>query len=86
MLTLKDVRTMKKLTLDDLKELQDEMLPPWAVAKFVGGDPYALNLKARRNPELMEFPFFVHGKRMTRVSFPRQGLIAWAEGNSMQYI
>ena len=79
-MTLKDARQKKKLTLEDLKELDAEMLPPSIAAKFLGSDPYSLNLMARRYPERMQYPFHVHGKNMTRVSFPRQGLIAWAEG------
>lgn len=82
-MTLQEARQMKQLTLQDLRDLDADMLPPIIVAKFLHESPYALNLRAKQRPDLVPFPFKIHGKNLTRVSFPRQGLIAWAEGKNL---
>lgn len=78
---LSEARELKRWTLDTLKSIEDaEMLTSADVARFIGCDTYFYCWMAKNRPESVPFPFTVRGKRMTRVSFPRAGLIAWAEG------
>lgn len=81
-MTLQEARAKKRLTLEDLKAIDREMIPSTVVAKFIGCDPYELSLRARRDPDNVPFPFIVTGATGTHVMFSRHGVIAWAEGKS----
>lgn len=65
------------MTLDDLKAMDREMLPPKIVAQVIGCDPYYISLQARTAPELLGFPVSVQG---TRTRIPRRAFIRWMEG------
>lgn len=79
-MTMTEARQKKRLTLDDLRSLDADILPPVIVAKFLGVCPYYLNISARDAPDNIPFPFYVSGRKCKHVKFPRQGVIAWAEG------
>lgn len=68
---------MERITLDDLKTMDREMLTPEIVGRFLGVAPYSITVQARTRPDLLGFPVHVHG---TRTLVPRRGLIKWAEG------
>lgn len=81
-MTIKEAHEKKRLTLEDLKSIDREMISSTIVAKFIGCDPYGLSLRARRDPDKVPFPFIMTGETGTHVMFSRHGVIAWAEGKS----
>lgn len=67
----------KKLSLDDVRAMDREMLTADVVSQVVEIDPHALRLMARERPELLPFPYMVYGHQ---VRFPRLAFIRWMEG------
>lgn len=68
---------MERITLDELKTMDREMLTPEIVGRFLGVAPYSITIQARTQPELLGFPVHVHG---TRTLVPRRAFIRWMEG------
>lgn len=66
-----------EITLDSIKKMDKEMLPPTVVAKIIGCNPYYITLQARQNPALLGFPVHVHG---SRTQIPRRAFIKFMEG------
>lgn len=67
----------KRITLDDVKAMDQEMLTPAIVGQVIGCNPYYISLQARENPALLGFPVSVHG---TRTLIPRRSFIRFMEG------
>lgn len=70
-------RPKRKLTLEDVKAMDREMLTPSIVGQVIGCDPYYISVQARTEPELLGFPVSVQG---TRTRIPRRAFIRWMEG------
>ncbi len=71
----------QKITLDEVKAMDREMLTPKIVGAVIGCDPYNITLMARQRPEMLKFPFLVMGNR---TKIPRLAFIAWMEGKAEQ--
>lgn len=67
----------KRITVEQLKAMDQDMLTPAIVAKVIGCDPYGLTMQVRQWPDRIPFPFIVLGNR---TKFPRLALIRWMEG------
>lgn len=65
------------MTLDDIKRMDREFLPPSVVAHVVGCDPQSIRIQARENPAALGFPVSVQG---TRTRIPRRAFVRWMEG------
>ena len=78
MLTKAEARQRKTLTIDNLKDMEEEMLPPWIIAKVLGCNPYWVNLSAYNGT--LPFPHVRSGAKGRTVKVSRRGFIAWAEG------
>lgn len=74
------MRKEEKMTLEEIKKMDKEMLVPTIVAKVIGCDPYYISLQARKKPELLGFPVHVHGNRTL---IPRRAFIRWMEGGAL---
>lgn len=70
---------MRRITLEEVKEMEQEMLTPSIVGRVIGCDPYYISLQARQNPNLLGFPVHVHGNRTL---VPRRAFIRWMEGTA----
>ena len=70
---------MRRITLEAVKEMEQEMLTPSIVGRVIGCDPYYISLQARQNPNLLGFPVHVHGNRTL---VPRRAFIRWMEGTA----
>lgn len=67
----------QKLTFEEIKGLDKEMLTPMEVCGVLGCAPYSINVMARQAPELLGFPVTVIGKN---VRVPRRAFINFIEG------
>lgn len=70
--------------IERLAALDKEILTPTDVAPVLGCHPYAINLQAQRDPDLLGFPVVVVGRR---VKIPKAGFLNWyyggkADGNA----
>lgn len=65
------------MTLNDIKRMDREFLPPSIVARVVGCDPQSIRIQARENPDALGFPVSVQG---TRTRIPRRAFVRWMEG------
>lgn len=70
---------MRRITLEEVKEMEQEMLTPSIVGRVIGCDPYYISLQARQNPNLLGFPVHVHGNRTL---VPKRAFIRWMEGTA----
>lgn len=78
-MTVAEAKRYKRLTLDQVRSLETEVLTPALAAKYLGITPYSINLAARNDPDLVGFPLFLSGNR---VKIPKAGFISWAEGGN----
>ncbi len=69
----------KKLTLDDLRKMDCDMLTPAQVAPVLGVDPHWIRVAAREHPEWIGFPVLIV---RSRTKIPRLGFISWMEGRA----
>lgn len=67
----------QKLTFEEIKSLDKEMLTPQEVCGVLGCAPYSINVMARQAPELLGFPVTVIGKN---VRVPRRAFVNFIEG------
>ena len=67
----------KRLTLDDIRAMDKEMLLPKDVSAFLGCNSFSINCQAKDDPYMLGFPVSVMG---SRVYIPKAGFVAWAEG------
>ena len=65
------------MTLQELKNLPNEMLTPAQVASFIGVCPQALRVQSRVDPDSLGFPVTRVGNRLL---YPRRPLIAYITG------
>lgn len=63
------------MTLNEVRALDKDFLIPREVAKVLGCDQYAINVKARNGT--LPFRYIMIG---SRVKVPREAFIAWMEG------
>ena len=70
---------MRRITLEEVKEMEQEMLTPSIVGRVIGCDPYYISLQARQTPNLLGFPVHVHGNRTL---VPKRAFIRWMEGTA----
>lgn len=68
---------MDKYTLDDVRKMDRDTIPPAIAGPVLGIDPYTINIMVRDSPERIPFPFFKSGRN---VKIPREGFIRWMEG------
>ncbi|MCM1579386.1 MAG: hypothetical protein NC078_11370 [Ruminococcus sp.] len=67
----------KKLTFEEIKVIDKEMLTPLEVSGVLGCAPYNINVMARKAPEQLRFPVIVIGKN---VKIPRRAFVRYIEG------
>lgn len=79
-MTKAEAMQCRALTLDDLRNMDDEMLPPQIIAKVLGCNPYWLNCEAHAGR--LEFPHIMSGAKRRTLKISRRGFIAWAEGRT----
>lgn len=70
----------RKLTFEEIKELDKEMLTPAEVSGVLGCAPYNINVMAKQAPELLGFPVIMVG---SRAKIPRRAFINYVEGNNI---
>lgn len=68
---------MERLSLDDIRAMDREMLTPAIVARVIGCDPYFISVQARTDAAALGFPVCRMG---TRTRIPRRAFIRWMEG------
>lgn len=71
-----------KITLEEVKKMDKELLLPDEAARVLGMDPNVIRESARKNPEGLGFPVIVCGGKngTTCVRIPRRAFIAYLEG------
>lgn len=68
-----------RLTLDELRSMETEVLTPDMVARATECDPQYIRVAAREEPELLGYPVILVGNR---VKIPRRAFIRWMEGHA----
>ena len=68
---------MPKLTFEQIKALDKEMLTPMDVCGVLGCAPYNINVMAKQAPELLGFPVIMVG---SYVKIPRRAFVNYIEG------
>lgn len=71
------MRKMPKLTFEQIKALDKEMLTPMDVCGVLKCAPYNINVKVKQAPELLGFPVIMVGNR---VKIPRRAFVNYIEG------
>lgn len=69
----------KPWTLDDIRDLNQDVITPAQAAPVLGADPQHIRLAARKEPGLLGFPVIVIG---SRVKIPRLPFIAFITGQT----
>lgn len=67
----------QKLTFEEIKALDKEMLTPMEVSGVLGCAPYSINVMAKQAPELLGFKVAIIGKN---VRIPRRAFVNFIEG------
>lgn len=67
----------QKLTFEEIKGLDKEMLTPMEVSGVLGCAPYTINVMVKQAPEQLGFPVTVLGKN---VRIPRRAFVNFIEG------
>ena len=70
------MKKRKRLTLQDIRECDKEILVPEDIAPILHCDPYSINLQAQSDAKKLVFPVIVMG---SRVRIPRIGFIRFCE-------
>ena len=65
-----------KLTLQDIRESEKEMLTPADVSHVLRCDSYTITLQAKADPKKLGFPVIVMG---SRVRIPKAGFLRFCE-------
>lgn len=66
----------KVLSLDDIRAMEEETLPPAVVAQVIGCDPQYIRIMARQHPEQLGFKTITY---KSRVKIPRRAFIRFME-------
>lgn len=69
------------MTLNEIRSMTKETLPPGIVAEVLGCNPQTIRLTARMAPERLGFPTIVMG---SRVLIPRQAFLQFMEGKKKE--
>lgn len=67
------------LTLNDIREMDQETITPAVAAQVIGCDPNYIRVAARQAPHLLGFPIIRIG---SRTKIPRMAFIRYMEGGS----
>jgi hypothetical protein len=67
----------RKLRLEDVRNMEEDMLTPAIVADVIGCSGFTLGTMAHEEPEKLPFPCICIGRN---TYFPRSGFINWADG------
>ena len=67
----------KKMSLEDVRNMDEDMLTPTIVAAVIGCSGFTLGTMAHEEPEKLPFPCICIGRN---TYFPRSGFINWADG------
>ena len=76
-MTLKEAKSRKELTLQDLREIESDFLIPAVVAKVLHCDPYAINVQAHADASKLGYKVNIQKRR---VRIPRLAFIKYMEG------
>ena len=71
------------MTLEDVRTLKKDTLPPAIVADVLDCDPQYIRIAARQCPERLGFPVARMGNR---VKIPRLAFIRWMEGEKEELV
>lgn len=71
----------QKLTFEEIKGLDKEMLTPMEVSGVLGCMPYAINVMAKQCPTNLGFPVVFIGNR---AKIPRRAFISYIEGKEVK--
>ena len=69
----------RRLTLEDVRGMAEDMLTPAIVADVIGCSGFTLGRMAHEEPEKIPFPSFCVGRN---TYFPRSGFINWMDGKT----
>lgn len=69
---------MSKLTLEDVRQMDCDMLTVSQVAQVVGADPQTIRMQAREDATALGYPIT---RIQSRLYIPRLGFINFMEGN-----